>query len=87
MNREIVLNKLENLLSSYTVVSPITHNNDIMTDPLLLSDRDAASFFLDVEKEFKIDLNKLIPDMIVYSLDNIADILIEVSVENNVCYV
>jgi hypothetical protein len=87
MNKDIVIKKLEDILNSYTAVSPIDHSCDIMGGPLLLSERDAASFFLDIKKEFTVDLNKLIPDLIVYSLDDIADKLLELCVENNVCCV
>jgi hypothetical protein len=87
MNRELFLLKLEELLRIYTAVSTIPHSNDIMSEPLLLSERDTASFFLDVEKEYKIDLNELIPDLIVYSLDTIADKLSALCRDNNVCCV
>jgi hypothetical protein len=84
MNKEIVFRKLEEFLSTYTAVSPIENNIDIMGEPLLLSERDAASFFLDVEKEFKVDLNELIPNLIVYSLEDIANKLLALCNENNV---
>jgi hypothetical protein len=87
MNKDIIIKELEALLNSYTAVLPIDHNSDIMGEPLLLSERDAASFLLDVEKAYKIDLNKLIPDLFVYSIDTVANRLLELVGENNVCRV
>jgi hypothetical protein len=87
MYKEIVIKKLEEFLRSYTAISSIDYSSDIMAEPLLLSDRDAASFFLDIEREFKVDLNKLMPDLIVYSLEAIADKLSALCRDNNVCCV
>jgi hypothetical protein len=87
MNKENILRKLEELLSEYTAVLPIVHSSDIIAEPLLLSEREAASFFLDVEKEFQIDLNKLIPDLSVYSISAIADRLLVLCSKDNVCCV
>jgi hypothetical protein len=77
MNKEFIIEKLENLLSSYTAMSRIDHSSDIMAEPLFLSECESTSFFLDIEKEFTVDLNKLIPDLTVYSLDAVADKLFE----------
>jgi hypothetical protein len=87
MDREIVVKKLEELLSAYSATSLMQNGSDIMSAPLLLSEREAASFFLDVEKEFKVDLNELIPDLFVYSIDAVANKLLELCGENSVCYV
>jgi hypothetical protein len=84
MNKEIVLMRLKELLSAYTAESPIEQSNDTMTEPMSLSECDAASFFLDVEKEYKVQLDELIPDLIVYSLDAIAGNLIKLCKVNNV---
>jgi hypothetical protein len=77
MNREIVLGKLEELLSAYTDNSAIDQSSDIMAKPLLLSDCDSAAFFLDVEREFTVSLNILVPDLSIYSINSIADKLFE----------
>jgi hypothetical protein len=87
MYKENILIKLEELLSAYTRVSPISYDSDIMGEPILLSERDAASFFLDVEEEYKIDLNQLISDLIVYSISAIADRLLVLYSKDNVCCV
>jgi hypothetical protein len=83
MNREIILVKLDEILGTYISVSSIEYSRDIMDEPLFLSERETASFFLDVEREFAVDLNKLIPELIIYSINTITDKLLELCKENN----
>jgi hypothetical protein len=85
MNRENVKAKLGELLSVYTTASSIDHSCDIMAEPLLLSERETASFFLDVVGIFSVDLNELLPNLSIYSIDAIANKLLDLREESNVC--
>jgi len=84
MKKETVLKKLEILLSVYTKESSFDCDGDIMARPLLLSPYDAAAYFLDIEREYAVDLNDVIPCLTVYSLNNIADKIIELCATKSV---
>jgi len=77
MKKETVIKKLEILLSMYTEKTYTNYDADIMAKPLLLSPCDTASYFLDVEREYNVNLNKVIPCLTVYSINNIADKILE----------
>jgi hypothetical protein len=85
MTRENVKTKLNELLSVYITASSIDHSCDIMAEPLLLSEQETASFFLDVGGIFSVDLNELVPNLSIYSIDAIADKLLDLREDSNVC--
>jgi len=77
MSKETILKKLEPLLGIYAKEFFVNYDSDIMESPLSLSACDSAAFFLDVERELTIDLNELIPCLSIFSLNAIADRIIE----------
>lgn len=68
-----VLERLESLIILYTNGVAPNKNKDLMADPVYLSPHDMAAFFLDIEKEFSIKLNSLVPSLEVYSPMSIAE--------------
>ena len=73
MNKEFVFERLKQLIIVYTYPTLPERNSDIMGNPCFMPAHDAAAFFIDIEKEFSIDLNELLPFLKTFSMDDIAE--------------
>ena len=66
------MERLNRLIAEYAEGREIDPKADLMASPVLMPIHSMAALFLNIEKEFEIDLNKLIPALTVYSPDEIA---------------
>ena len=71
MNKELILEKLCNIISMYISETKFHFDNDIMGYPIFLPAHEMADLFLCIEKEFAVDLNDLIVNLNVFSLNAI----------------
>ena len=83
MTKEIILKELEALFLINANQPLVKLDSDIMGHPLLLSACEAASFFLNVERKFAINLNELLPSLTAYSIDSISDKIVEFHCKNS----
>lgn len=77
MSKELVLDKLYQIISAYTCIAKPDSNSDMMAKPLSFRPHEMAAFFLEIEKEFAIDLNELMPKLKLFSLKAIAEEIFE----------
>ena len=73
MEKESVLEKLNCIIGVYANDTEVQANKDIMGKPLSLLPYEVAALFLDIEKEFAIDLDKLVPKLVTFSPNEIAE--------------
>lgn len=73
MNKELILEKIEQIVYIYTNGEKTDPYIDLMAKPVSLPPHDMAALFLDIEKEFSVDLNKLVPYLEVYSKNKIVE--------------
>lgn len=76
ISKTTVVEKLEQLIKSYIDETEFSLSDDIMGKPLFLSAHELASFFLEIEETFSVDLNKLLPNLDMFSLDSIAELIV-----------
>lgn len=73
MQNESITARLEHIISMYTNGRKAEPDIDLMAKPISLPPHDMASLFLDIETEFGIDLNQLVPDLNVFSPNGLAE--------------
>lgn len=64
------------IISKYTSKDIIDTKSALTKSPYLLNPREIASIFMDIEKEFKIDLNLIIDDKFDFSIDSTVERII-----------
>jgi len=72
--------------SLYRIVAKYTPKNidpdvDLLGYPVFMTARDMAAVFIDIEEEYRIDLNELIQALAVYSMNCITD-MVKACVDN-----
>lgn len=73
MNRDSALKRLMQLISVYADDRGIDNSADLMGYPVNLPPHEMAALFLDIEKEFSVDLNQLLPELELFSVNEIAE--------------
>ena len=73
MEKELILKRLNCLIDIYTDGADFQADKDLMAKPISLLPYEMASLFLDIEKEFAVDLDKLVPDLITFLPNEITD--------------
>ncbi len=71
MDDVLALIKLNCLISVYTGGAAVAPERDLMASPACLPPYNMAALFLDIEKEFSISLNELVPKLDVFSPNRI----------------
>ncbi|WP_041703695.1 hypothetical protein [Lachnoclostridium phytofermentans] len=72
MKKDLISERLEQIICIYTNCRKIEPDIDLLAKPISLPPHDMAALFLDIEKEFGIDLNKLVPDLAIFTPSLIA---------------
>lgn len=72
MDYNLILKKLNNIVSLYAGNRKVDPDRDLMAQPLALAPYSMAALFLDIEKEFSVDLDELISGLGLFSLNEIA---------------
>lgn len=67
MKKELISERLEQIICLYTNGRKAGPDIDLMQKPISLAPHDMVALFLDIGKEFDIDLNKLVPDLAAFS--------------------
>lgn len=88
MEKDIVMKKLAEIVGEYSVKNIGYYGKDLMDKPAPIPPYDMAALFVDIEKEFDIDLNDLIPKLEVYSVEKIAESIMDANRQNSkpVCF-
>jgi len=73
MERELITEKLERLIAEYIGDIKMDNDSDLMAQPAVLQPHSMAALFLDIEREFSIDLNALVPRLNLFSPRAITD--------------
>lgn len=72
------MNKLDRLICNYTGSLDIEQDMDLMAKPISLPPHSMVALFLDIEKEFSISLNELVPTLNMFSPKEISERIIQV---------
>lgn len=81
MEKSFIVERLNHLIGSYTDINKIEPGRDLMGEPASLPTYDMAALFLDVEREFDVNLNELIPGLGIFSPNEIADRILSLQTE------
>lgn len=73
MKKELISKRLEQLIRIYTNGRKVAPDSDLMAKPIALPPYDMAALFIDIEKEFGVDLNKLVPALVAFSPNLLAE--------------
>ncbi|MCL1878987.1 MAG: hypothetical protein FWF80_09015 [Defluviitaleaceae bacterium] len=73
MDKKLISENLERIMSPYKKDMEIEFDKDIMGAPLFLPAYEMAALFLDIEKEFSINLDSVIPSLYSFSFNAIVD--------------
>lgn len=77
MKKEMIREKLDNIIDSYAYGNKVEVDADLMAKPVSLPSYDMAALFLEIEREFSVDLDQLVPVLEVYSPNQIAGKVME----------
>lgn len=77
MDKELVQDRLNCLIKRYSFGRIVELDKDLMSGPVNLAPYDMASLFLDIKREFSIDLNELVPKLNMFSISEISNIIKE----------
>lgn len=72
MDNDLILKKLNNIVSLYIGDRKVDPDRDLMAQPAALAPYSMAALFLDVEKEFSVNLDELISGLDLFSPNEIA---------------
>lgn len=73
MDKELVLERLDRLIYPYNGGMKAEPGRDLMAGPASLPPYSMAALFLDIEKEFSLDLDELVPGLEMFSPNELAD--------------
>lgn len=72
MDIDYINNKLRLIVSKYTLIEALDTNTPLTSSPYFMEARSLAAIFLEIEKEFNVDLDEVFDRDIDYSINSIA---------------
>jgi len=79
MTRDLVIDKITKIVCCYTKDDAINTSSILTSSPHNLEPRELAACFIDIESEFRINLDELFNIPFVCSIDGIANTIISLS--------
>lgn len=72
MDNDLIMKRLNSIVSLYSGGRKTDPGGDLMGEPVSLSPYNMAALFLDIEKEFSLNLDELISGLDLFSPTEIA---------------
>ena len=76
MEQSIILSKISAIAGKYISTEKIEIDMPLTSEPYSLDARSLTAIFIDIEHEFKVDLNEIFSQPMNYSLTTIANAVI-----------
>ena len=76
MEHNLILSKISTIAGKYTSAEKIEIDIPLTSEPYYLDARSLTAVFIDIEREFKVDLNKIFSQPMDYSLIMIANAVV-----------
>ena len=73
MEYSLILDKISAIAGKYISIEEIEMNTPLTSKPYYIDARSLAAIFLDIEREFEVDLNKVFDHPLDYSVSTIAN--------------
>jgi acyl carrier protein len=73
MDRSLILDKISAIAGKYISTEEIEIHTPLTSKPYYIDARSLAAIFMDIEREFGVDLNKVFDQPLDYSVSTIAN--------------
>jgi len=73
MKHSTIEEKVMRIVQEYISDQKLLHNTPLTSKPYYISARSLAAIFIDIERNFGVDLNKVIDQITCYSIAGIAN--------------